>query len=339
MSKQSVLFIYIDYSTFVNADYEILSSFAQVSKYQFKPVKGLFRTAFELVKELIFLIFKGYKYDSIFIWFSDYHSLLPVLFAKIFGKKSFVVIGGFDVAALPEYKYGALSNPVRAFFSRNTIKFASMCFPVAEALKKKILALNPAANCEVIATRQDSENFVFVEYERPKKIVTVSGTKNYQRLMVKGLDRFRELAISLPEFEFQIIGATDNVIKYFEPLPANLKLLPSAEYSQMKEIYTDTSFYAQFSRSEGLPNALCEAMLCGCIPLGTDVGDVRQAIGNTGLSIGEWNPEILTDFIRKNHNNNLLRDAARGRIVLLYPGGFRKERFSSLLRISKEVEK
>ncbi|MEI7420775.1 MAG: glycosyltransferase family 4 protein [Prolixibacteraceae bacterium] len=339
MKKQSILFVYVDYSTFVHSDFEILSSFAMVSKYQFKPVKGLVRTGIELFRQLIFLIFQGFKYDSVFIWFSDYHSLLPVLFAKIYGKKSFVVIGGFDVASLPEFNYGALSNPVRAFFSRNTLKLASLCFPVAEALKKKLLGINPNARCEVIATRQDSEKFSFEEYERPKRIVTVSGTKNYQRLMVKGLDRFRELALLLPEFEFQIIGATETVRHYFEPLPANLVLLPSADFGQMCQYYRNSSFYAQLSRSEGLPNALCEAMLCGCIPVGTDVGDVRLAIGNTGLAIDEWVPEQLADFIRINHNNNTLRDAARARIADLYPPGIRKEKFSILLQTSPEGHK
>ena len=332
MKKQSILFVYIDFSTFVRADFEILSTFANVTKYQFMPVKGLVRTGFELLKELLFLIFRGHKYDSAFIWFSDYHSLLPVLFAKIFGKKSFVVIGGFDVASLPEFKYGALSNPFRAFFSRNTLKLATMCFPVAEALKKKIMEIHPYARAEVIATRQDAEKFSFSGYERPKRVITVSGTNNYQRLMVKGLDRFRELALKLPEFGFQIIGATEAVSHYFEPLPANLSLLPAADFSQMRQYYGDASFYAQLSRSEGLPNALCEAMLCGCIPVGTSVGDVRLAIGNTGLSIEEWDSDILAEFIRNNHNSNLLRDAARERIMNLYPEGIRKEKFRTILQ-------
>ncbi|HEY5510698.1 MAG TPA: glycosyltransferase [Prolixibacteraceae bacterium] len=331
MRKQSILFVYIDYSTFVHADFEILSTFANVTKYQFKPVKGLIRTGVELLKELIFLIFQGYKYDSVFIWFSDYHSLMPVVFTKIFGKKSFVVIGGYDVASLPEFKYGALSSPVRACFSRNTLKLATVCFPVAEALKKKLLEINPNAKAEVIATRQDAEKFSFEEYERQKRIVTVSGTGNYQRLMVKGLDRFRDLALRLPEFEFQIIGATEAVRHYFEPLPTNLLLLPSAEFGQMIQHYRNASFYAQLSRSEGLPNALCEAMLCGCIPVGTDVGDVQTAIADTGLTIAEWDPEILAAYIRINHNNNLLRDAARARIIDLYPPEIRREKFIALL--------
>lgn len=331
MQKQSILFVYVNYSSFVKADFEILSTFANVTKYQFKPGKGIFKTGIEVLKEFIFLIFNGFKFDSVFVWFGDYHSMLPVLFAKLFRKKSFVVIGGYDVSTLSEYKYGSFSNPIRAFFTRNTFRFVDICFPVADALRKKLLVINPKAKAETIATSVDVKKFNFSEYERQKSIITVSGTDNHQRLMVKGLDRFRELATWLPEFEFIIIGATDGVKSYFEPLPANLTLLPPQQFNQLTQHYERASFYAQLSRSEGLPNALCEAMLCGCIPVGTNVGDIQITIGNTGLTIDDWNPEGLVDFIRLNHNSIQLRDQARERIRMLYDPAKRVERFRELM--------
>lgn len=334
MQRQSVLFVYVNYSSFVKTDFEILSSFANVTKYQFKPGKGIIRTGIELLKEFIYLIFSIFKFDAVFIWFGDYHSLLPVLFAKIFRKKSFVVIGGYDVSTLSEYGYGSFSHPIRSFFTRNTFKFVNICFPVAEALRKKLLLINPKAKAETIATSVDPEKFSFSEYERPKRIITVSGTENHQRLMVKGLDRFRELAIYLPEYEFIIIGATDAVKSYFEPLPANLTLLPPQQFDHLTQYYENASFYAQLSRSEGLPNALCEAMLCGCIPVGTNVGDIQITIGNTGITIEDWKPEKLVEFIRLHHNNKLLRNEARDRIKMLYDPAKRIERFRQLIDTS-----
>ena len=338
MQKQSILFVYVNYSSFVKADFEILSSFANVTKYQFKPGKGIFRTGIEVLKEFVFLIFNGFKFDSVFIWFGDYHSLLPVLFAKIFKKKSFVVIGGYDVSTLSEYGYGSFSHPIRSFFTRNTFKYVDICFPVAEALRKKLLIINPKAKAETIATIVDIEKFNFSEYERPKQIITVSGTENHQRLMVKGLDRFRELATYLPEFEFIIIGATDTVKSYFEPLPVNLTLLPPQQFDTLTKYYESASFYAQLSRSEGLPNALCEAMLCGCIPVGTNVGDIQITIGNTGITIEDWKPEVLVDFIQLNHNNIQLRDRARERIITLYNPAKRIERFKQLMEKSPDLK-
>ena len=338
MQKQSILFVYVNYSSFVKADFEILSSFANVTKYQFKPGKGIFRTGIEVLKEFIYLIFNISKFDSVFIWFGDYHSLLPALFAKIFKKKSFVVIGGYDVSTLTEYGYGSFSHPIRSFFTRNTFKSVDICFPVAEALRKKLLLINPKANAETLATSTDSVKFNFSEYERPQRIITVSGTENHQRLMVKGLDRFRELATYLPEFEFIIIGATDHVKSYFEPIPSNFKLLPSQQFDKISQYYREASFYAQLSRSEGLPNALCEAMLCGCIPVGTNVGDIQITIGNTGVTIEDWKPEILATFIRMHQNDFQLRDRARERIQHLYNPARRIERFRQLMGKSSDLK-
>ncbi len=331
MQKQSVLFVYVNYSSFVKADFEILSTFAKVSKYQFKPGKGIIRTAIELVKEFLFLVFNGFKYETIFVWFGDYHSLLPILFAKLYRKKSCVVIGGYDVSTLSEYGYGAFSHPIRAFFTRKTFKYAGICFPVAEALNNKLKLINPKVKAETLPTRVDAERFSFREYNRAKRIVTVSGTESYQRLMVKGLDRFRDLANYLTEFEFIIIGITDAVKGFFEPLPSNLFLVPPQPFDELYKYYQSTSFYAQLSRSEGLPNALCEAMLCGCIAVGTDVGDIGITIGNSGLTVEDWKPEVLAEFIRQNHNNLYLRDLARERIIYLYDNEKRVERFRQLV--------
>ena len=331
MQRQSILFVYVNYSTFVKADFEILSGFANVTKYQFRPGKGVVRTGIEVLKQFIYLIFNIFKFDSVFVWFGDYHSLLPVVFAKLFGKKSFVVIGGYDVSTLKEYKYGAFSNPIRAFFTRNTFKFVTICLPVAEALKKKLFIINPRASAETIATSVDPRKFNFSRSQRPKRIITVSLTDNHQRMMIKGLDRFRELAICMPDFEFIIIGATENVKSYFEPKPANLTLLPTLDFDLLTAHYLSASFYAQLSRSEGLPNALCEAMLCGCIPLGTNVGDIAITIGSTGLTVDDWEPVGMADFIRENHNNIELRDRARERILTLYNPSVRIKRFRQLM--------
>ena len=331
MEKKSILLIYVNFSTFVKADFEILSSFAQVTKYQFKPGKGIISTGIELIKELFFLVFKGHRYEGIFIWFGDYHSLLPVLYARLFRKKSYVVIGGYDVSTLKELKYGAFSNPIRAFFARNTFKYVDICFPVAEALHQKLLLINPQVKAETIATNADILKFSFEVYRRAPRIITVSGTANYQRLMVKGLDRFRELATYLPEFEFIIIGANDGIKEYFEPIPSNLNLIPAQQFDHLVPYYQNASFYAQLSRSEGLPNALCEAMLCGCIPVGTDVGDVRIAIGTAGMTVQDWNPEQIAEFVRLNHNNDQLRDLAREQIITLYGINGREERFRQLI--------
>jgi hypothetical protein len=94
MAKK-ILFVYTNYSTFVKTDFEILSEMHSVKPYQFKPVKGLLKTAWQMLLQLLFLLLNIWKFDAVFIWFADYHSFLPVLFAKTDWKK--VVCGDWRV--------------------------------------------------------------------------------------------------------------------------------------------------------------------------------------------------------------------------------------------------
>jgi glycosyltransferase involved in cell wall biosynthesis len=330
MSGKKILFVYSNFSSFVAHDHGILASVYEVRQYRFRAIKGLLGMGIELVKQFVFLFVSIWKADAVYVWFADYHSLLPVLFARIWRKESFIVVGGYDVSYLPEYNYGSFNRPVRKFFAKSSLRLATICFPVAEALGAKIRLISPSAKVEVLPTTTDFNQFNLLDYEREKIVLTVATTSNHQRAMIKGLDRFRELAAAMPDFEFVIIGVSQSFRSFFEPIPDNLKLIPQVSYNELPDYYNKASYYAQFSRSEGLPNSLCEAMLCGCIPLGTDVGDIKLTIEGIGLVINEWNLAGIPEFIRNNQTFNLLRKVSRERIIKMYDPEIRKRRLIRL---------
>ena len=301
---KKILFIYTNYSTFVKTDFAILSSKHTVARYQFKPVKGLLKNAHQIFKQLIFILLNIRKLDAFFIWFADYHSFLPVLFAKIFGKKSYVIIGGYDVANIPELKYGSLSSPLRKWMTLFAFKNATLCLPVVNNLENQLSEVCSAAKIKTIYTgyQFNLKEQNQLSSEREKIILTVSITDSQQRMLIKGLDRFKELAENLPDYQFYIIGVNEDARAVFKPIPKNLILLAPLNQEELISYYLRASFYAQFSRSEGLPNALCEAMMYGCIPLGTNIGGIPMAIDNLGLVLKEWNYKEAIDFIHKSHN-------------------------------------
>jgi glycosyltransferase involved in cell wall biosynthesis len=325
--KKKILFIYTNYSTFVKTDYEILASENEVTRYQFVPVKGLVKTAVQFIRQKIYLLINVWKFDAVFIWFADYHSFLPVLFAKITGKKSFVIIGGYDVANMPEIRYGSLSSPLRKKLTLFTFKNATCCLSVVEELGNKIKQVCPKAKTKTLYTGYKffERNEIAIQENRDKIVLTVSITDNYQRIQVKGLDRFRELAELLPEFQFIIIGANEFSKSFFEPIPQNLILLPPLNQKELTEYYSKSSFFAQLSRSEGLPNALCEAMLYGCIPIGTRVGGIPTGIGSTGLVMNDWDAGIAANYIINNHNI-ANREACQKRIKEKFDWNLRREK-------------
>ena len=310
---KKILLVYTSFNSFVKSDYDILSSAHQVDKFHFSATKKFWTIAVQLIRQFVFLLFHIWKYDVVFIWFGDYHSFLPVLFSKLTAKKSIIVIGGYDVTSLPEFKYGSLYKPIRRLATYVSFRYASLCLPVVEKLEEKLIEFCPKAKSKTIYTgyKFDIQNLPNLDTDREKTILTVSITNSEQRVFIKGLDRFRELAQKMPDFDFIIIGVDELAIKYFNPVPENLTLIPPLNQHELISYYLKSSYYAQFSRTEGLPNALCEGMLYGCIPLGMDIGGIPTAIGNYGLVSKKWIPHDMNTYIRNTHNvvnrNNISR--------------------------------
>ena len=52
---------------------------------------------------------------------------------------------------------------------------------------------------------------------------------------------------------------------------------------ELKILYNESKFYFQLSNTEGFGVALCEAMLCGCVPIVSDVNFLPSIVGNSGF--------------------------------------------------------
>lgn len=89
---------------------------------------------------------------------------------------------------------------------------------------------------------------------------------------------------------------------------------------------------------EGFPNALSEAMLCECIPVGSSVSGIPFIIENTGVVVGKRSEESLAKALK----NNKIKDGklARDRIKQSFTWEMRVENFMSVIdAIEKETYK
>lgn len=174
--------------------------------------------------------------------------------------------------------------------------------PVDEGLKKDAinnLKLKKWDNIKVVPTGFDPEKF-FPKGEKRNIILTVASVSDLNRLRLKGLDVFVETAKYISDYEFVHIGKLSiECEKYLKNIsPSNVSLLGYLPTEKVLEYYQNAKIYCQLSAREGLPTALCEAMLCGCIPVGTEVQGIKTAIGDSGYYAKFGDPKDTALAIR-----------------------------------------
>ncbi len=304
IKRKTILFVYTGLSTFVKNDFDILSSTHSVEKYHFAPVKGLVRNALEIFKQFFFLLFHGWKYDLFYCWFADYHSFLPVLFSKIFGKKSIVVIGGYDVCRIRTMNYGAFCNPFRGWFCGNSIRNATRVLPVSGYVARKVRVIAPRTKMTMVYNCVTSESSREVQSLKTDTILTVGLIDNERTFYLKGIDTFIETARLLPGFRFQIVGINEAVLSHkLGNLPINLTLFGKVSHEELNSFYQNARIYCQLSRSESFGVSIAEAMTFGAYPIVTHEGGMPEVVGAVG-SVVERDPPAISRLITE----RLLKD-------------------------------
>jgi glycosyltransferase involved in cell wall biosynthesis len=351
MSK-NILLVYTNYSSFVKADYEILSESNHVDRYQFRLHKKLFPFVWQFLKQLSFLLFKGWKYDVFFIWFSDYHAFLPALFAKVFSKKSVIVVGGYDAASFPTLDYGVfLKKGFRSYCAGKSYLLAFKIIPVSACLVKSTNTfVDPPHRIdlgilhfvegienktEVVHTGYDASKWKPREEEiKSDLVVTVCAVEDERTFLVKGLDLFLETARLLTQYDFEIVGLKGEMFNKVQSVaPPNLKCTGFLQGEALIHKFRQAKVYAQFSLTEGLPNAMCEAMLAECVPVGTRVGGIPELVEGVGILIDKKEPELAVKAIKLAFNLASEGDGkkARKKVETFFTTNCRKEKLYRII--------
>jgi glycosyltransferase involved in cell wall biosynthesis len=273
--------------------------------------------------------------DLTYTWFASVYAFFVVLLARMAGKPSIVVIGGVDASRMPEIGYGIWLSRWRRPLVRYAVRSAWRVLLVDEALRPRLreLARYDGANMEVVPTGYDADFWTPAGMER-QAVLTVATGCDRARYLAKGIDRFVDCAAQLPGVRFRIAGMGEEILRLAgRPVPPNLECLPFLEREALREAYRSASVYVQASRTEGLPNSLCEAMLCGCVPVGTMAGGIPGAIGDAGfLAVQEGGGAGLAAAVRAAlQAPEEVRSKARARIAERFPIAGREKRLNEII--------
>lgn len=328
-----VLFVRTKERAFIQRDIQLLSKHFDV-----KILDLEFRK--ENVVNLIdlFSLIKLFSWaDVIFVWFASYHAVIALFLSKIFKKKFIVVVGGYEVAKVPEIGYGLLLNPFFSYMVKFILNNAELVLTVDESLKNdaiKNLEIN-GKNIITIPTGYDFEKFKPMGMKQD--LVITVGYISQNTIKRKGFFTFVKAAELLPKIQFALIGEfSDNSIEYLRNIASkNVSFINYIPENELIMYYQRAKVYCQLSMYEGLPNALCEAMLCGCVPVGTDKCGIPKAIGTTGFYVPYGNTKKTVEAIMYALTSNNGSEA-RLRIEETFPIAKREK---ELVRIIKNIAK
>ena len=336
---------------FVTNDKEILEKKYNVTQYE-SDLSNNFTFLFSFVSQFFYLLTHIHKFDIVYIWFADYHSFLAVFFSKLFRKKSYIAVGGYDATYIPEinmglFTKGSLKKRFRCFCAEYSLKYCSMILPVDKSLIENenhyIYSDQPGKPVlkdgikNFIKDIQTPFNTVRLGYDpgifkpdsiqKENAIISVGLIENENEYRRKGFDILTEAAKKMPDTKFILIGLNEYYLKYLRSLNLkNTELYGKVSYDELIRHYSRSKVYSQLSMFEGMPSAVCEAMLCGCIPVGSDVNGIPDIIGDCGIVVREKNVDIAVEAFEKALKfDDKASENSRKRIMEMFPIHKREE--------------
>ena len=339
MSKKKLIFIYPKLYTFIHTEIKLLSDeFDLISITQNWERKMLL--PFNLIRQVVFLLINIRKVDTILISFGGYWSFFPALFGNLLGKKVAIVVHGTDCVAFPEIQYGNLRSVLLRFIIKKSLQWAYIILPVSESLvytensyfSDKTLKFGYMYHLKDIKTpyKVIPNGIIVNDWKRntsiPKDDKSFITVMTSGKMYIKGGDLIIEIANKFPDYTFYFAGV--NSLQDVK-IPKNIVCLGFLSSVELNRWYSKIQFYIQMSNTEGFGISVCEAMLCECVPIVSNVNFLPTIVSGTGFVLKKRSVELLEILIIKALKADLkqLGKEARNRII----ENFSVENRSSLL--------
>jgi len=343
--KPRLLYFYPNDASYVNKDLRILEVHFRIIRFKVEPSKKWALPLKLIYQKLLCLWYFRAKY--IVCQFAGFHSFIPVVMGKILNIQTVIILGGSDCASFPEINYGNYRKKFLGKITAWSIENADVLSPVHEKMigydytyenysnKKQgytAFTKQSKALVKVIYNGFYTDVFTRREGERTKNFLAIAAYNRDTVYSLKGIDLLEKAAIHFLETTFTVVGVSEQYIRASRP--ANLIFLPFVTQTELNDILNTHYFYCQLSISEGFPNALCEAMLCGCIPVVSDVCSMPDIVDSCGFVLPQRNPEMLFEILQKMMDLPDLEQksiASRKRVVDMYSFENRKTELLKLL--------
>jgi len=322
---QRILFIHNSPTQFVRLDLEELRKHYQVTEHYERSRWINFAALWRQVK----------THDLVFGWFASWHTFLPLEFAKLLRKPSVLVVGGYDLANMPEISYGHQRGGMKKWLSRRTMRSAT-CLITNSRYSQEEAARNAALSKDVVHAVYHGVPDPFgclPPGPRARMALTV-GNVDRGNLRRKGHEPFVRAAALLPDVSFVLVGNwKDDAIEYLRGIATpNVTFTGRVSDEVLLDYYRQASVYVQPSLHEGFGLSVAEAMLAGCVPVATGAGALAEVTGECGVRISSPDPAEIAQAIQTAMSYpDEARSLIRTRILEQFPMKKRREHLEQLI--------
>jgi glycosyltransferase involved in cell wall biosynthesis len=339
-SLDKIIYVAPNLSSFVKGDINMLSNHYCVTTniYSWKNKK---LSIIYLIKQIFFFLKRIKKVKVIIVSFGGYWSFIPSLIGKIFKTPILIILNGTDCASIPNLNYGSLRKPILKYVCKKSYQFADTLLPVSSSLIKikntyysndkysfqgyqhffpKIKTPAVVIHNGIDTDFWQQDNKII---KQEKTFISVLSSSQY---ILKGGNLILAIAIKNPSCFFYIAGCEQP--KHIKSIPNNLCFLGKIKAEKLRTYFSKSQFYIQLSIFEGFGVALCEAMSCGCIPIGSNVNIIPDIIGNSGFIVENKEEKSIQKIIKKAllvDDKNIYQKKARNQIINNYHINKRKE--------------
>lgn len=319
MERRSILFVHTTEASFIKLDRELLAERYHVHDWRQRRKLGNPLAALRAVRRV----------DGVVAWWATWESFWPVLAARLLRKPSLLIVGGFDVANIPEIGYGYQQGGPQKRLSRIVIRAASRLMTNSNYSLGEIernLGIPPER--VTVVHHGIPDPFATAEPREKERLAVTVGVVAQSNLYRKGHLPFVRAARELPDVRFVVVGkwADDAVDTLRAEAGDNVELTGFLSDEELHDLLLRARVYAQPSFHEGFGISVAEAMLARCVPVVTPAGALPEVVGDAGLVVPL---EDLADGIRR----ALEMDgaAARERIVSEFPLEVRRKGLHDLM--------
>lgn len=311
MNSTKILYITPSMQSFVKSDIGILSKYFSVRTIN-QPWGNKKLAPLNFITQFLDMLFSISGTKFILVNFGGYWAFWAIIFGKVFSKKVFIVTHGTDCASIPEINYGSLRISLLKRVCDFSYRRADAIFPVSESLIDTDLTFDP-----LITSKKQGLSVHFPDLKTPTKTIyngldetqwvlpTHSQRKKNSFLTVlspsqfnlKGGDLILNIAKYYTDCTFYFAGIQKSEITV--QIPDNVHFLGFLNPKDLLKWYQESEFYFQLSSFEGFGCALCEAMLCGAIPIGSNTNHIPSIVGDSGFIIVEKSLESAIPVMDK----------------------------------------